>query len=95
MIALIAIALLLLTSPSASIRPNKPAESAPAFRAAAHADCFAMCEHASHGSYGWLGPLRSGANGAGQAANDAAVHNNSNPGHTAWSSCNESNDQSR
>jgi hypothetical protein len=92
MIALIAIALLLLTSPSASIQHNKPPKSAPALHASVHADCFAICEHSSHGSYGWLGPLRSGANGASQAANDAAVHNNSNRGHTAWSSCNEPND---
>lgn len=90
MIARIGIALFLLaSSPLVSIQIGKTSKSTPLLHAARYTDCFAMCEHASHGSYGWLGPLRSGHNGETQAANDAAVHNNTNKGHTAWSSCNE------
>ena len=89
MIALIAVSFFVLVfSPSASVH-SKPSRSTPALRAAAYSDCFAMCEHASHGAYGWIGPLRSGHNGSAQAENDAFAHNSTNKGHTAWSSCNE------
>lgn len=50
--------------------------------------CFAICEHPSHGEYGWLGPLRTGAKGASRAANDATAHNEAYPGHTASTDCN-------
>jgi hypothetical protein len=53
----------------------------------AMASCFAICAHESHGSTGWTGPLRTGANGASLAAQDAAAHNKANPGHDASSSC--------
>lgn len=55
---------------------------------AAPPSCFAICEHPSHGEYGWLGPLRTGPKGASRAANDAATHNSAYPGHTASTDCN-------
>ena len=51
------------------------------------ASCFAICAHSSHGTTGWSGPIRTGANGSTDAANDAAAHNKANPGHDASSSC--------
>jgi hypothetical protein len=52
------------------------------------ASCFAICAHSSHGTAGWTGPLRTGANASDDAAKDAAAHNKANPGHDASSSCN-------
>jgi len=52
------------------------------------ASCFAICAHESHGSVGWTGPIRTGANGSADAQKDADAHNKAYPGHSASSSCN-------
>ena len=70
---------------SASVQPDRLQA---ALHSAASPSCFAICEHPSHGEYGWLGPLRTGAHGASRAANDATAHNGANPGHTASTECN-------
>jgi hypothetical protein len=49
--------------------------------------CFAICAHDSHGSRGWTGPIRTGANAEQEAEQDASAHNRSNPSHSATSSC--------
>jgi len=51
------------------------------------ASCYAICAHSSHGTVGWTGPLRTGANAAEDAKKDADAHNKANPGHDASGSC--------
>jgi ABC-type sugar transport system substrate-binding protein len=51
------------------------------------ASCYAICAHESHGTTGWTGPIRTGANADADATKDAQAHNNANPGHSASSSC--------
>lgn len=67
--------------------PSEKAVSATA-NAGYFNSCFAICAHESHGSAGWTGPLRTGANASDEAWADAKAHNQANAGHDASGSCN-------